>query len=65
MFEFLGHLPYSITQELYQNKKKGGGGGGGRGGGGALVAQLDVHLTGDQEVVGLIPPGLVAFFHGH
>ena len=24
----------------------------------ASVAQLDVHLTGDPEVVGLTPPGL-------
>ena len=30
----------------------------------ALVAQLDGHLTGDQEVVGLTLSGSATFFHG-
>ena len=30
----------------------------------ASVAQLDAHLTGDQEVVGLIPAWSATFFHG-
>ena len=30
----------------------------------ALVAQLDACLTGDQEVLGLIPVGLATFIHG-
>ena len=29
-----------------------------------LVAELDTHLTGDQEVAGLTPAGLATFFHG-
>ena len=28
------------------------------------MAQLDEHLTGDQEVAGLIPAELAIFFHG-
>ena len=31
----------------------------------ALVAQLDVSPTGDQEVSGLTPTGLVTFLHGN
>ena len=30
----------------------------------ASVTQLDVHLTGDQEVVGLTSAGTQTFFHG-
>ena len=30
----------------------------------ASLAQLDVHLTGDQEVTGLTPAGLATFFCG-
>ena len=30
----------------------------------ALVAQLDLHQTGDQEVAGLVPAGSATFFHG-
>ena len=30
----------------------------------ALMAQLDMHPTDDQEVVGLIPTGLATVFHG-
>ena len=30
----------------------------------ASVAQLDVHLTGGQDFVGLTPAGLATFFHG-
>ena len=29
------------------------------------MAQLDAHLTGDQEVVGLNPVGSATFFHGN
>ena len=30
----------------------------------AYMAQSDVHQTGDQDIVGLIPAGLGTFFHG-
>ena len=30
-----------------------------------LVAQLDVGLTGDQEVAGSTPAGSATFFHGY